>query len=159
MTGSKKHLIPQARALYARGLSIAGVARALGVGETTVYRWRNADRDAGLPWSALQGPSGPAELLLVVAGLQRLLARVVQADDVDVLEQVRAVNRIHRALEQERQRLAMFEGRAVILQRMEAWATAELTPADAGRVQEAIRLYLNSWQRELLQPEAQDEGC
>ena len=51
MPASKKDLLPQARALYAQGLSLGQVAEALAVSPATTSRWKSADAKSGVSWA------------------------------------------------------------------------------------------------------------
>ncbi|MCK4283380.1 MAG: helix-turn-helix domain-containing protein [Candidatus Brocadiae bacterium] len=100
----KRHLLQEARALWAGGLSSEAVAKQLGVGAQTIYRWRKRDRAAGFYWEALRArltSSNPAQLVPLLEG--RLL-EVLTQEGLDPLRRAEAIGRVSRALQCERGR-------------------------------------------------------
>jgi len=61
MDRKSKHL-PEARALYAEGLSMAAIAEALPVSVSTVRRWAREEAAGGRPWTRRATPESRPEV-------------------------------------------------------------------------------------------------
>jgi len=73
-----RHLIPQARALYAQGLPIDDVAAACGVSASTIYRWKTDDvRD----WEAAREDYRAHDPRAVMHSVEAVLADIAGRHD------------------------------------------------------------------------------
>lgn len=163
----KEELLPQARVLWAEGLTKAEVARALSVSLRTIRRWAKQDRDAGNPWrrgSELAPEPEPAEdELPLVSGsseddlveriytkLQERLVKLVESDEEesDPKRLEDRMLKICRVLKELR------EDRDVIGQQIDAvhsfgaYCLRTLSEDEMQHVRRAIRLFLDDLKRE-----------
>ena len=78
MPASKQELVPQARALYAQGLTIQEIADSLDVSQSTVHRWKKDQGD----WDALRKNRARKDPHALLAILETQRDELVTTGDV-----------------------------------------------------------------------------
>jgi hypothetical protein len=153
----KDRLLPKARALHAEGLSKPEIAAALGVAESTIYRWARHDEEAGDPWPKAQddppeldSPDAlpPAERLY--RKLHRRLEALVERGGADpeargledrMLKLCRVLDYLRKGRDDLTERLRALKSFA-------AFCLRNLTEEEMDPVRKGIRLYVDELKRE-----------
>ncbi|MFW6189449.1 MAG: DUF1804 family protein [Planctomycetota bacterium] len=105
MPTSKQHLAPQAKFFYTRGAGLAEIADRLGLSESTLYRWKAEDEEAGEPWEGLREAARAVSAPRLVLRLESLIAEVCADEDLAPTQRVYVLRRVHPILRAERARL------------------------------------------------------
>ncbi len=165
MAQSKRsELLPQARALYAEGISKAVIAESLEVAPSTVRRWARRDAQAGRPWQR-GGQPPPAPQRTPAAGarpghqcradrlchrLEERLERLIEADDSksDGTRLEDRMLKLCRVLEHLRGEQDELRAQLEAMKRFAGFCTRTLTEQEMGPVRKAVRLFLEELRRE-----------
>lgn len=145
MPASRQELIPQARALFAQGLTIADIAKAVGVSAGTVHRWKAADRKAGSDWEAARSTRQRKDPRALIAILEDRLYKIAQKRDMEDGRWGDTVQKISNVLHRERERLGDLSIVMSALAEFAAWAEHNVSEEDLAalyRTHEAYFAYL-----------------
>lgn len=161
----KDTLLPEARALYAEGVSKRTIAAALGVSASTVRRWAREDAAAGDGWSREPGQK-PAEVPVprlpqdrapdgsladrLCRRLEARLERLVEenGDDVASSRLEDHMLKICKLLELLRSNTGDLQGQLTAMKSFAAFCVRNLPEEQMAPVRRAVRLFLDELRRD-----------
>ena len=132
MARSSGDKITQARMLYVDGGSADQVAHAMDVSESTVYRWRDADKKRGVDWDKRRAAKhdDPQALLALLERRRQELAKADPQGLAEYSAQADALQKLGRAIEQIRDAYGDFTMILNALRRFAQWAVENMSDDD-----------------------------
>jgi len=153
---TKQDLIPQARELYARGISLAEIADSLHVNASTISRWKAAAEKAGRPWSAAreraQGHDPRAVLSILdqsLAGMATDLREAVKGDKGSVVALADALQKVDNVRARLEARYGGITTELAVLEKFALFVRDHLDDVDLGVVRRAVDAYLDDAKRRI----------
>ena len=151
MPTSKQELIPHARAMYALGQSCEEIAQALNVSAQTIYRWKKADRVAGVDWDAARDHRRRMVPRAILSILEDMYARLCEdcagkdGKAVPTSAQTDSIQKLSNVIHRERERLGDISTVLGVLGGFAEWAAENCNVEERAmllRVHEAYLLDL-----------------
>ena len=143
---NKRTHLPEARALYAEGLSYVEIAKALDLPAGTVRRWAAEERRAGRPWPSDGRPaSGPTDRGELCRRLEQRLQRLVERAEND-LDDARVEDRflkLCRVIDSLRSDSADLDAQMEAMGRFADFCMKSLTEEEMAPVRGPIRQFLD----------------
>jgi len=143
MATSKSHLKPQARMLYAQGVSLSNIADSLGVATSTVSRWKSAAGGTSSDWDRQREDHesrDPVALLEILERRREDLAEAGPGDEpgswADTLW------KMQRVIESVRDEFEDITTQMTVLTKFARFVSEELPEEDLQAVQRATAAYL-----------------
>ena len=138
--------IRQARMLYCNGGTCEDVARAMDVAESTVYRWKDADRKRGTDWDKRRSEVAfdPSALISL---LEKRLVDVAKRDDLDDYARAQSVQMLTRSLQGIRDQYGDIGMRVYALDDFTKWCVRNMTDDEREVILRAVEGYLDELKR------------
>jgi transposase len=94
-----------ARRFFAEGDDIRSIARQLGVGGRTVYRWKQQDAARGIRWEELTDETRRVVPAVLLRRMEALMLEIAEAPGISPVRKADALQRLSSVLTRERQYL------------------------------------------------------
>jgi transposase len=143
MAQSKQDAIPQARALYAQGLTVEDVASSVGVSAATIRRWRAADSRDGRDWDAARTERRARDPQALIAIIEDRLNSIARDREMPDGMYADALFKLQRVLQSVRETYRDTGSMLYALQGFASWCSEHLTDDELAIVSRAVDGYLS----------------
>jgi len=149
MATSKAHLKPQARALYAQGVSLSEIGDSLGVSTSTVSRWRSAAEDTATDWDRQRDDHESRDPVALLEILERRREQMAEAGPGDEAGSwADTLWKVQRVIESVRDEFEDITTQMAVLTKFARFVGEELPEEDLRAVQRATAAYLQHIKKE-----------
>ena len=143
MPASKQELVPQARALYAQGLTIQEIADSLDVSQSTVHRWKKDQGD----WDALRKNRARKDPHALLAILETQRDELVTTGDVHDGSYADALHKLQRVIQSVRAEFRDVSTALGVLEDFARWCGEQLSEDDLFAARRLVESYLDHLKR------------